>query len=438
MSKNLLKIDEGQYNIISNYSNKDYFIKKAREEIYDCISSIAGLSVSKKIRQKGLDKMHLYFNPDYLPFLNVALKKKMNEVMAKQIFYIGQNNLKLNKAKSFYIDQTMNYRIIYPYELAKKSQLTRSIYLSLDLENYKNADKEINRGKIKAKKFTKNESYLNKIKYFKNLPITCYGHGPHRDTWFGHTFGALNLWWSITGVNQESGLVLYPEVTNFEIEHIKEPAYVAPNQYLKKPKIIALKDGDLLVFDPEILHATKLNTSNQTRIVFSGRINKDKPTFYKKTNAPEYPHWFSSKDFSLSQFNKTHFFFRKNNSIIKKKKKKLNIRNYIEIKIKKNLISNSIFKLTDQRKIKKNKLYKIKFKNLDLCMVYSNRKAKVFFSKCPHLGVSLLDGYFNKRHIICPGHALSFNLKDGKSKCEKLNLKFYKVKEKDNTLFLYT
>jgi hypothetical protein len=77
MSKKLLKINEGQYKIISNYSNKDYFIKKAREEIYDCISSIAGLSVSEKIRQKGLDKMHLYFNPDYLPFLNVALKKRI-------------------------------------------------------------------------------------------------------------------------------------------------------------------------------------------------------------------------------------------------------------------------------------------------------------------------------------------------------------------------
>ena len=86
MSKKLSKINEGQYKIISNYLNKENFIKKAREEIYNCISNIAGLSVSAKIKEKGLDKMHLYFNPDYVPFLNVALQKKMNEVMAKQIF----------------------------------------------------------------------------------------------------------------------------------------------------------------------------------------------------------------------------------------------------------------------------------------------------------------------------------------------------------------
>ena len=321
MSQKILKVESGQFKIISDYSNRNNFLKKTKEALYDSISSIAGESISQKIRTNGLSKMHLYFSPDYIPFLMFALKKKMNEIVAKQIFYVGQNNLKFGKKKSFYIDQTMNFRIIYPYEIAKKSQLSRSIYLSLNLGNYKKPDEEIKKGKIKAKMFIKTDSYLNYIKYFKNLPITCYGHGPHRDTWFGHTFGALNLWWSITGVNKESGLILYPEVTNFEIDHINEPAYVAKNQYLKKPKIIALKDGDLLVFDPEILHATKLNTSNETRIVFSGRINKNKPNFYKRTRAIEYPHWFSSKDFALKNFNKTHLFYRKNNSVIKKKRK---------------------------------------------------------------------------------------------------------------------
>ena len=32
----------------------------------------------------------------------------------------------------------------------------------------------------------------------------------------------------------------------------------------------SLNDGDLLIFDPEILHATRINTSEETRIVFSG------------------------------------------------------------------------------------------------------------------------------------------------------------------------
>ena len=323
MYKKLFSVTEGQHKIISDYYNRNDFLKFARQALYEAISEIAGESVTEKVKVYGLDKIHLYFNPDYVPFLQFALKKRMNKFLSKQIFNVGKNNLYLGKKNSFYIDQTMNYRIIYPFEVAKKSQLTRSIYLSLNLENYKNADKEIINARIKAKNYSMTKSDINKIKYFRNLPGPSWGHGPHRDTWFGHTFGALNLWWSITGVNHENGLVLYPKVTDIEIKHIKEPAYLAPNQYLNSPKIIALKDGDLLVFDPEILHAARLNTSNQTRIVFSGRINKNKPKFYKRTKADEFPHWFSSKDFTSNIFNKTHFFYKKDNSTIMPKKKEI-------------------------------------------------------------------------------------------------------------------
>ena len=71
-------------------------------------------------------------------------------------------------------------------------------------------------------------------------------------------------------------------------------------------------------------------------------------------------------------------------------------------------------------------------------MTFLNGAVKVFSSKCPHLGISLVDGYFDKKKIVCPGHALTFNLKDGQSKCKNLKLKFYDVREKNKTLFLYT
>lgn len=438
MNKKLLEVKEGHYKIVSSYYDRENFLETARQALLKSIFKISGKSVAKKIETHGLDKMHLYFNPDYISFLSLLLKKEMNDCLSKQIFHVGKNNLCLDKKNSFYIDQTINYRIVYPFEYAKKSKITRSVYLSLDLKNYKNADLEINNAIKKAKKYSMTKSDLNKLSYFKNLPITCHGHGPHRDTWFGHTFGALNLWWSITGVNKESGLILYPKATDFEIKHIKDPAYLAPNQYLDAPKTIALRDGDLLVFDPEILHATKLNTSNQTRIVFSGRINKNKPKFYNETEAVEFPHWYSSKDFLLNKFHKTHFFYRKNHSVKPPKKRKFNGKNYIEIKIDKKLKSNSKYKIINQKNIIQKKLYKVRFKNLDLCMVVVDSRARVFFSKCPHLGIDLSDGFLDKKKIICPGHALSFNLDNGKSKCKSLKLRLYKVKKEKKQFYLYT
>jgi nitrite reductase/ring-hydroxylating ferredoxin subunit len=438
MNKKLLEVKEGCYKIISNYDNRKNFLETTRQKLLKSISKISGKSVAKKIETCGLDKMHLYFNPDYIPFLSYLLKKEMNDYLIKKFFHVGENNLYLNKKNSFYINKSVNYRIVYPFEYAKKSKITRSVYLSLDLKKYKNADLEINKAIKKSKKYAMTKSDLNKLNYFKNLPTSCHGHGPHRDTWFGHTFGAINLWWSITGVNKESGLILYQKVNDLNVKHNKEPAYLAPNQYLNSPKTIALKDGDLLVFDPEIIHATKLNTSNQTRIVFSGRINKNEPKFYKDTKAPEFAHWYYSKDFSLNKPNKTYFFYRKNNSVIAPKKRKFNGKNYLEIKIRKKLKGNSKYKIIDQKNVIKKKLYKLKFKNFDLSMVFINNFARVFFSKCPHLGIDLSDGFIDKKKIVCPGHALSFNLDNGKSRCKSLKLKLYKIKKEKKFYFLYT
>ena len=111
MYKKLLEVKEGQHKIISDYYNRDNFLEIARQELYESISKISGKSVTEKIKMYGLDKMHLYFNPDYLPFLSFALRKSMDDVLVKQIFHVGKNNLYLNKKNSFYIDQKINYRI---------------------------------------------------------------------------------------------------------------------------------------------------------------------------------------------------------------------------------------------------------------------------------------------------------------------------------------
>ena len=433
-----LNVAEGQYKIISNYFNKNEFVEESNQVIYGLINDIAGKNIMQKIKSDGLDKMHLYFSVDYVPFLEAALKKKFNETMYKQIFYVGKNNLFLNKKNVFYIDKGINYRIIYPFRVSVKSRLKRKVYRLLNLENFLNPETEILNAQKNKNKYKLTKADINKLRYFKNLPDPSCGHGPHRDTWFGHTFDALNLWWSIAGVNTKTGMTIYPDVNNHELDHIFDPSYVLPNQYLGKPKTIGLKDGNLLIFDPEILHATKLNTSNQTRIVFSGRINRIKPSFYNRKGAPEFAHWLLSEDVEKDQFNKTHYFFRKDNSIVKPKRKKLNKTKWLEIKINKQFKNQSKFKLIKKTALNKKKFYKIKFKNVTLCMFFLKNDVRIFNIKCPHLQADLSDGYFNKNHVICPGHQLTFNLRNGKSTCNNFKIKLYKVKIENNYLFLYT
>lgn len=431
-------VKEGQSKVISSYFNRKEFISNAKKAIFELLGEIAGKTVQKNIESSGLDKMHLHFNPDLLPFLEVALKKKFNDYMYKQIFYVGKKNLSLNKKNIFYIDKSINYRIIYPFKIAVKSKIKRSTYRMLNLENYKKAKTEINTAIKKQSKYKMTKADLNKIKYFNNLPVTCFGHGPHRDTWFGHTFSALNLWWSITGVTEKSGMTIYKDVNKFELDHDDDPAYVKTEQYLGKPKTISLKDGNLLVFDPEILHSTRLNGSNQTRIVFSGRINKIKPTFYKKSKASEYPHWLLSEDLEKGEYNKIHDFFRKDNSIIKPFRKKITKKRDVIININNNFCSNYKFKLIKTNKINKKKSYKIKFLNTTLCMIYVKNKIKVFNTKCPHLQADLSQGYFKNNHVVCPGHQLTYNLDNGNSTCKNFRIKLFKTKIENDYLFLQT
>ena len=430
-----VNVDKGEYKILSNYYKDFQFKKLTKEILFESIELVAGKKILTKIKKNNLKKMHLYLNPDYLPFLNRVLEKKLDLHLRKQIFYCAKNNLELNSKKPFYIDKKLNYRIIFPFEYAKKSRLKRENYLRLNLDNYKNAKDEIIKS-LEAKKINLKDSDINKIKYFKNLPMSCSGHGPHRDTWFGHTFGALNLWRSITGVNKENGLLIFPKVNNIELKHNLDPPYVESNQNLKESKSISLNDGDLLTFDPEILHATRLNTSNETRIVFSGRINKKKPMFYKNTSAPEYAEWFSSADFNNNVFNKMHYFPRASNSVIKVKKRYNLKKHNFEIKINKNFELENDFKICETKKIKKNTIYKIIFKNKNFLLINTTKKYKLFQSHCPHLSIGLEDGHLKNGSLTCPGHGLIFNLTTNTTRCKKFKLKNYILKKEKNFLVI--
>ena len=192
-----------KYKVLNNYFNKSEFNEEVLDITLRGISKIANTKIANRIKKEGLKKLHLYFNPDYLPFLTFFIKKNLDLCMKKQIYYVGSIDLNFKK---FFIDQIKQFRIFYPFLYARKSNISRAQYMFINLNNFKNPEKEI---KVSKMKWLKNlDKIENNYSYFRNLPISCYSHGPHRDTWFGHTFNATNLWFSITGVNKKNGLII--------------------------------------------------------------------------------------------------------------------------------------------------------------------------------------------------------------------------------------
>ena len=71
-------IKTGEYKIFKDYYNKENFLFEINSLILESISLIAGQKISNLVFKNGLNKLHLYFNPDYLPFLQNLLSKKID------------------------------------------------------------------------------------------------------------------------------------------------------------------------------------------------------------------------------------------------------------------------------------------------------------------------------------------------------------------------
>ena len=427
---------KNNFKVLTNYKNKFNFINLAKTAVYDSIEEISNYSIRKQVEKNGIENMHKYFSVNHIPFLQFLLHKKFKNFLYKEIFDVAEScfNIKNN----FYIDKTTNFRIHYPFSYAKKSALSRSIFRGLDLKNYARAELEIKKSIQKSKNYIFDKSDKTKIKYFGRMPVPCYGHSPHRDTWFGHSNGGLNLWWGITKVNSKNGLILFRNVSNYDLKHLKQPAYVNDIYNLGKAVVPKLNSGDLLLFDPEILHATRLNTSNTTRIAFSGRIDFSKPKFYDKAFDIKEPYWLKSNDVKLNNFSNTKIFLRnkKNYKLFKKKLlKKSNIKCF---KINKNLKEKQNYKLFNIEKQKYRTVSKVQFKNTTVGLIQDKTKFIAFNAICPHLKFDLSLAHIEKNQLTCQGHGLTFDLSSGKSTCSLFKIKKYKILRKENYLYLLT
>ena len=60
------------------------------------------------------------------------------------------------------------------------------------------------------------------------------------DTWYGHSYDGINLWWSIDGVNEDNTIILYPEMFGRALKYDPVSMYIAPGVSLPRPHKIAM------------------------------------------------------------------------------------------------------------------------------------------------------------------------------------------------------
>lgn len=442
-------INEGSFVQLSSFQMKESMHQFIRQCFLDGIEKLAGSECKNNVQEEGLSRMHKFFPPEKVGSLQEYVNEAAKEKLYTWAGIVGEKDLGLDQ--EFWIDELIVVRINYPYAVARKAKKQDSdqVKNSKPLNSYLT---DLADPATLAKKTAKkigitllnmagdSESVpttFNPYKYHHNLPKVAHSHGPHVDTWYGHSFDGLNLWWGIEGVTEENGMILYPDLAGIELKPDPEHMYLAPGIELTKPYKVVLEDGELFVFNSEILHGTQVNISDLTRIAISTRINPEKPRFFPEAHW-NVERWYSSKDIAQGNFKVQNFSAKGNAGEPRKIKTKPFVQRHVVVKLQEKLHDGLPIVVSPSGTLADGQKMLIELADAKVIIVRNSNDIFAFGALCPHLGINLIDGFHEGNQIFCPGHGLEFNVSDGSSGCEAMKLKTYKVFENDGTIYLQT
>ncbi len=460
-------VSKGSYKTLKNKKISEEFNHLMNESIYAALEKYTDESTVDKLKkdEKGLKNIHLYIDPSLRTRIQDYVSSLVKVKMLKLTVDLGHESLNFSKDHNFLLDLMVITRIHFPIEYAIKSTQSYQDYCA-------------ERGRTK---FSIDPSVTSS--YHNDLPYAAWSHGPHCDSWVGHSFDGINLWWAYEGVNEQNGVTIYPNFVGLDTSEIKvilEPPYVDRDVQLEAPLVPKLLPGEVFAFNSDILHGTRVNTSNETRISASTRINPSIPTFNKDVFRFVKLWAFSSNIKSLSEneelpnIEESHgstevrktseFYFVADKNIegqfSNTCKKKLESRNIIfNVSVTKFKDQIDLILKDDETKYpfelikicskdifnKKGAIVCIKFINKEkvfkTVVLRKYPEKEVFIAHdnfCSHLGYELLYSEIKNGYVVSQGHGLqySINKKESKNLAGNFKLNFYKIHEDSQNIYL--
>jgi nitrite reductase/ring-hydroxylating ferredoxin subunit len=431
-------LDKGAFHVLSDYARKDDIYPKVIDAFLDGIEELEGPACRAKIAEHGLAKMHEHFPADKVALLEEKFLRRMRTDLYKWTYEVGARDLGLSE--SFFVDYTIIIRIHFPFTVAKQAKNTASPRLAFSeklrlmtsaLTNwslFKNL-----MGRVFGRKASGDEQSFDSINYYhKGLPFPAISHGPHIDTWYGHSYDGINLWWSIDGVEEGNCVILYPQMFGFDLPFDPKTMYIKAGIQLPKPQKIAPPPGELLVFNPEILHGTQVNISDSTRVVITTRLNPVTPRF--NTKAPfHFEHWYSSEDLANNKLSKISVFPRERYSGVPRvSRPDVSYEKSVEPRtVPGKLSDGAALRVCDSSELSPGQSISVDLDSAKLLVYRDSGGVHAFSRICPHLGMDLRDGCHDGGQVYCPGHGIPFSLQDGSSPCPDFKLRQYHAFEKD-------
>ncbi len=431
-------IARAAYYILDRCSSHAEFYPMVCEAFYDGVGSLAGREAANAVRRDGLAMLHKHFPTEKVLLLEEHVRLALKETLYHWSYRVGKEDLGL--PHPFYVDHLIVIRIHFPYQVAMKAKMaerpgaSRADFVDHAISALRNPRIVLNQASRAIRRPRSNSSY-DPDQFHGSLTKPARSHGAHIDTWYGHSFDGINLWWSIDGVTVDNTVILYPDMFGRPMEYDNKSMYLASGQQVSEPHQVDLKPGQLLLFNPEMLHSTQVNVSDKTRVALTTRVNPHTPRF--NDEAPfNFEHWHNSSDLERRRFKALDVFPAGRNrgapshdqrpKLAAHKTKRISVGHAVgdgPACLSSDLVAGS----------------KVAIDFLDakaLLWRTAAGEVKAYTRLCPHVGVDLADGWHDGDVVHCPGHGLRFSWLDGASNCASFRLRAFSVEERDGNVFL--
>lgn len=435
---------EGKVEICDDYAGKEEILAKIHEAFHAGVEAVAGAAARRAVETEGLRSLHKHVPPAKVSLLEDFVNKRIRDDLYYWAYRVGRETIGL--ADPFYIDLLIVLRIHYPHIVARDGGQAepapfdwrdRGRMVLAGLRNPAIFVNQVTRRIRKRAKIRAHNIAYDGTSFHGDLPTLARAHAAHIDTWYGHSYDGFNVWLSIDGVNKDNTVILYPELFGHKVDFDPKSMYLKAGIQIPKPTKVELKPGQLLLFNPEMLHGTQVNISDDTRVALTIRINPGVPRF--NDDAPfNAEHWYASADVAQRRFTKMSLFPANRfhgEPTIGDAPVKPDPKTHLVALPDAGAPGEDIV-LAKSSDLKAGEKLGVDAPGLKLLLIRTPKGVRAYDRRCPHRAVDLIDGAHDENQIFCPGHGIAFSLADGHSSCAAFKLRSFDVVESDGKIVL--
>ncbi len=349
-----------------------------RNMLVRSVGEVCGEAAADQVRSEGPEQIHQHVGIDRIEKIYARIRSdlagKMPAIMARMFRLFGAED-------PFYIHDASLIRMMVPYDVMKS-------------------------------KPREGKKHLGKLTL----------HGPHHDHYQNVPVNAINAWIAVGRVDHNNGMFIYPEIWGKNLP--QGDGAVRDDQYLGHPISVELDPGDALIFHSHHMHASRLNTTDETRVVLTNRVCLEKPRYPDLTHPQKY---YRSSAFPADLDGSNVFLV---DGFVGDSKK------YLKTGLRRLLYQTAGKLGVDGRNLPKEtsstkhvslasredaftQLTEGEIAVLDekTCMARVGGEIVAFRRRCPHEGADLALGFIDDGQIVCPYHGLRFCPRTGEANC---------------------